>query len=319
MFSTDADPAQHPQRLLVGAAVQWPIQCRHPGCDRRVGIHLGGADSAHGAGRAVLLVVGVQDEQDVQRALQPRIGLVGELGHLVHHRQEVARVVQGVVRIDVRLAHVVPEGERGQRGHLREQPDDLGLADVIVVDLVGVGVERREGAHRGHEHPHRVGVVAEALHEVLDVLVHERVDRDLVCPLGQLCCSRQSAVNQQVGDLQVSRVLAQLLDRIAAVLQDPGLAVDVGDRAATGGGVRVRRVVGHQAEVGLARLDLTQVHRPHGPVGDRQLVGAARAVVGHRQRVSGHSAVARCLLLVNLRLGAHLPLLSCRQVVRATP
>ena len=56
----------------------------------------------------------------------------------------------------------------------------------LVVDVVGVRVEGREGADGGDEHAHRVGVVAEALHEVLDVLVHEGVDRDLADPLLEL-------------------------------------------------------------------------------------------------------------------------------------
>ena len=169
-------------------------------------------------------------------------------------------------------------------------------ADLLVVDAVGVGVEGRQRPHRGHEHPHRVGVVAEALHEVLDVLVHERVDRDLVHPLLQLGARGQRAVDDQVGDLQVARVLAQLLDRVAAVLEDAGVAVDVGDRAATRRGVRVRGVVGHQPEVLVVGLDLPEVHRAHRAVLDRQLVALARAVVGHRERLVGvrHHAVVQC-------------------------
>ena len=256
-------------------------------------------------------MVGVQDEQHVQRPLQAGIGLVLELGHLVHHPEEVARVVEVVVGVHVGLAHVVAERERRQRRHLRQQPDDLHRADALLVDLVGVRVERRQRAHGGHEHAHRVGVVAEALHEVLDVLVHERVDRDLVHPARQLRLRRELAVDQQVGDLQVAGVLAQLLDRVAAVLQDAGVAVDVGDRAAARGRVHVRRVVRHQPEVLLVGLDLPEVHRADGAVGDRQLVGAPGAVVGHRQRLRGRGAVAARALargpaLRVRRLGAHL-------------
>ena len=177
-------------------------------------------------------------------------------------------------------------------------------ADLLVVDLVGVGVERGQRAHRGHQHPHRVGVVAEALHEVLDVLVHERVDRDLVDPLVELALRGQLAVDQQVGDLQVARLLAQLLDRVAAVLQDAGVAVDVGDRAAARRRVRVRRVVRHQAEFVVVDLDLAQVHRAHRPVGDGQLVGLARAVVGDRQRALPARTPSVCRIS-SLCLGAH--------------
>jgi hypothetical protein len=124
---------------LVGAAVQRAVERGDAGGDRRVGVDLRGADAAHRARRAVLLVVGVEDEEDVERALEARIGLVLELGHLVDHPEEVAGVAEVVVGVDVGLAHVVAVGERGQRRHLRDQPDDLDVADSPVVDLVGVG------------------------------------------------------------------------------------------------------------------------------------------------------------------------------------
>ena len=211
-------------------------------------------------------MIGVEDEEHVQRARQARIGLVAQLGHPVHHREEVAGIVEVVVGVDVGLSPVVAVGERGERRHLCEQPDYLDGAHLLVCHLVGVGVEGRQGADRGDEHAHRVGVIAKALHEVLDVLVNERVNRDLIHPGVQLRAGRQRAVDQQVGHLEVGRVLTQLLDRIAAMLQDAGLAVDVGDRAATRGRVHVGGVVCHQPKVLLVGFDLAQVHRAHGSV-----------------------------------------------------
>ena len=299
MLSLRPDPAQHPQDRLVGAAVERAVERGDAGRDGRVRVDLGGADRADRGGGAVLLVVGVEDEEDVERPLEPGIRLVLELGHLVHHRQEVAGVAQVVVRIDVRLAHGVAVRERGERRHLGDEPDDLLVADVGVLDLRRVGIERRQRADRGDEHPHRVRVVAEALHERLDVLVHERVDRDLVGPLVELGLRRQLAVDQQVGDLEVGRLLRELLDRVAAVLEDPVVAVDVGDRRAARRGVHERRVVGHQAEVVLGDLDLAQSERADRPVLDRDLVRLARPVVGDRQRVRrrGYSTTVRALLL----------------------
>ena len=101
---------------------------------------------------------------------------------------------------------------------------------------------------------------------------------------------RQLAEDQQVGDLEEGGALAELLDRVAAVFEDAGGAVDVGDRGAAGGGVGEGRVVGHQPEFVLVDLDLPQVEAAHGPVLDRQLVGLAGAVVGDGQRVGGRSA-----------------------------
>ncbi len=256
------DPAQHPQHRLVGAAVQRAVERGDAGGDRRVGIDLRGADRAHGVGRAVLLVVGVEDEEHVERLRQARIGLVLELGHLEHHREEVLGVGEVVVRVDVGQAPVVAVGERGERRHLGDHPDRRHVALLVVVELLRVRVEGGERADAGQQHPHRVRVVAEALEELLDVLVDEGVVGDVEDPALELRLGRQLAVDQQVGDLEEGRLLAELLDRDAAVLEDALLAVDVGDRRAAGGGVRERRVVGHQAEVVLGDLDLAQVHAP---------------------------------------------------------
>jgi len=55
-------------------------------------------DAAHRAGAAVLLVVGVQDEQDVERAAEDRARIVARLGHAEEHAQEVAREAEVVCR-----------------------------------------------------------------------------------------------------------------------------------------------------------------------------------------------------------------------------
>src|SRR3954454_16013589 len=92
------------------------------------------------------------------------------------------------------------------------------------------------------------------------------------------------------------------------MLEDAGLAVDVGDLAPAAGGVRVRRVVGHEAEVVLVDLDLPEVHRLHRAVGDLELVGLAGPVVGHRQRVL-RGGYAAAVLALRLLLGHRASLL----------
>ena len=68
------------------------------------------------------------------------------------------------------------------------------------------------------------------------------------CVLG-----RQFAVDQQVADLDEGRLLGELLDRVAAVAQDPGVAVDVGDGALGRGGVDEAVVEGGVAGLGQQR------------------------------------------------------------------
>ena len=290
MLSTELDLAQHPQHRLVGAAVQRAVERRHAGRDRRVGVDVGGADAAHGVGRAVLFVVGVEDEEHVERLGEARLRHVLHFRLLEHHREEVLGEVEVVVGVDVGQPHVVAVGEGGQGRHLGDQADRRHVALLLVFDVLGVGVERGERADPGEQHPHRVGVVAEALEELLEVLVDEGVVGDVVDPAVELRAGRQLAEDQQVGDLEEGGALAELLDRVAAVFEDARVAVDVGDRGAAGGRVGEGRVVGQHAEFVLVDFDLAQVHGPHGAVGDRQLVGLAGAVVGDCQRVGAHAA-----------------------------
>jgi hypothetical protein len=192
---------------------------------------------------------------------------------------------QVVVRVGVLHPDGVAVGEGRERGELRDQPDDLLLTSLRVLDALRLGVEGRQAADRRHEDPHRVRVVVEAVDELLDVLVDERVVGDVEHPRVVLLLGRQLAVDQQVGDLEEARVLGQLLDGVPAVAQDPGVTVDEGDLRADVGRVLERRVVGEQAEVVVAHLDLAQVHRADGTVLDRELVGLPGAVVGDGERV----------------------------------
>src|SRR5215216_6014686 len=73
-------------------------------------------------------------------------------------------------------------------------------------------------------------VIAKTLNELLQVLVQERVVGDLVHPSVQLVPGRQLAVEQQIRHLEEAGVLGKLFDRIAAVLQNSNVSVDVGDR-----------------------------------------------------------------------------------------
>ena len=62
------------------------------------------ADRAHRGGGAVLLVVGVEDEQHVERVGERGVGVVARLGDLPHHRQEVRGEAERVVGVDERHA-----------------------------------------------------------------------------------------------------------------------------------------------------------------------------------------------------------------------
>ena len=65
-----------------------------------------------------------------------------------------------------------------------------------------------------------------SIDEFLDALVDEGVMRDVVGPIRELRLRGQFAVENQVGRFEIGAFFSQLLDRIAAVAQDPFVAVN---------------------------------------------------------------------------------------------
>ena len=99
-----ADLLEHLDDGLVRAAVQRPPERVDARRDRREQVRLARADEAHGRRRAVLLVVGVQDQQLLHRVHDRRADLVRLRRHREHHREEVLDEVERVVRVEERLA-----------------------------------------------------------------------------------------------------------------------------------------------------------------------------------------------------------------------
>ena len=130
--------------------------------------------------------------------------------------------------------------------------------------------------------------VAESLHELLRRFVQHRVVRDVVDPLLQFLLGRQLAEQQQVSNFQKRAALGQNFNRIAAIAQDPFVAVNVGNGALAWRGVHERRVVRHQPEVLRAGFDLPQIHGPDRAVLDGHGVGLISAIVGDGESVLWH-------------------------------
>ena len=241
---------------------------------------MGRADDAHRGRAAILLVLRVEDEQKVEGLHEHRIGVV--LADPPHHVEEVGGEAQRVVGVDEREARAEPMAARRERRHLRDEAEDLLVAGLRVEDVLRVVVEGRQRSDGRDEHPHRVRVVVEPVHEPLaHVLVDERVVRDVRGPQVELVGGRQLAVQQQVRHFEVRRLLGELLDRIPAVAQDAGVAIEVRDGARTGRGGEERRVVHPQVWVELSKL-----RRREHPVGDVDSDLFAGAVVDDGDGVS---------------------------------
>src|ERR1700737_437944 len=135
-----------------------------------------------------------------------------------------------------------------------------------------------------------MGIVMEAVDQLLDVLVEERVMGDRVHPVATLSGIGQVAVYQEVGDLEEAAAFGQLLDRIAAVAEDAALAIDEGDRAPTTRRVEEGGIIAEQARAGPIGGDLLEVGGGDRTVADRDLVATTGSVVRDGQRVFCHGS-----------------------------
>ena len=104
-----------------------------------------------------------------------------------------------------------------------------------------------------------MGVAREAVVEQPHVFVQHRVAAELVAEVFQLGRRRQFAVDQQVGDFDEIAIGGQLLDRVAAVAQDAGLAVEERDGARRRASVHVAFVERDVAGLGPQLGDIDRV------------------------------------------------------------
>ena len=204
----------------------------------------------------------MQQEDAVHRAHQHVVDLVLLGRHGEHHAHEIGRVRQVVARVDERLPHrvLVRHGDDGR--HLRDQPERRDGAVLRIADIERVVVERRKRSHHPDHHRHRVRVAPEPLVQPRQLLVHHRVMRDDADEFVLLLAVGQLAVKQQIAHLEEVAVLRELLDRVAAIQQHAGIAVDEGNRRAAARSRQVARVVGEHSRLRIQRADIDHLG-PH--------------------------------------------------------
>ena len=283
-----ADHIEHLQNFLVRPAMQ---RAGKRGCggrrgEERVGLRTG--YGAHSVGAAVLLVIGVEDEEDVQSARDYRVGLVLGLHHLPQHVHEVLGVAQVVVGIHVRESQAVPVSIGGDGGHLSDEAQNLKPAHLRIENVFSFRIHRGKRRHRADQHAHGVRVVAETFQKLLGGFVKHGVVGDIVHPVFQFRCGWKLAVEKQVSHFEKCALFRELLNGIAAVSQDASIAVDVGNGAAARGRIHESRVVGHEPEIFGPGLDLAQIHGPYGSILDGNLVRSLVSLVDDAQRVFCH-------------------------------
>ncbi len=129
------DLVEHAQHFFIRSAMQRTGQSRRSAGHRQVRIGLRAPDDAHGAGAAILFVVGVQNEQDIQRAGNHRARHILRLGHAPQHVHEVFGVAEVVIGINIRMPAPVPIGKCRQRCHLGDDAHNLLLPVYRIVNV----------------------------------------------------------------------------------------------------------------------------------------------------------------------------------------
>ena len=270
---------------------------------------------AHSRCRAILLMVGVQQQQQVDGLGERRIGLVRFGRQPEGHAQEVLHQRERIVRVEQRLADGRLVRVRRDGRQLRQQPDGRQLELIGIERVEGILVERGQRRNRRGENGHRMCVARERAEEALELLVEQRVPADAGGEFGELRGRRQFAVDQQVAHLQVGRTFRQLLDRISAVAEDAGIAVDVGDGRGGRSRVRVTRIERDEAGGGHELGDI-EPRDPFGGPRDRHLQRSVPVREGDRVRGVGRVCHA-CLAFSPVLDGHFMRALPYRRCLRA--
>src|SRR5205823_3537149 len=142
----------------VGAAVQRSGKSGGGGGGGEVGVGEGAPHGTHGVGAAVLLMVGVEDEEDVERAREHGIGDVLGLHHLPQHVHEIGGVAKVIVGINVGIAATVAIAVAGDGWNFADEAQHLVLANRGIVDLLGFWIHGGKRGDGAGEHAHGVGV-----------------------------------------------------------------------------------------------------------------------------------------------------------------
>src|SRR6266566_4298253 len=304
-FLDRANLHEHVQYFFIGAAVERTVESSDRGGGRGIGIDVGAADAPDGVGGAVLLVVGMKDEENVESAFQGWVRPVLRFGGGKEHVQKVARIAEVVVRIDERHAQSMTIRECSDRRNLPDETIRLLLARLDAEDVFCVVIESGKRGNRGDHHAHGMGVVMKAVEKLLDAFVDESVMRDVIGPILQLRRRGQFAMQEQIRGFQIGAFFREVFDGIAAITQDAGVPIDVGNLADAGGGVVEGRVIAHHPEIFWVDFDLAEVGGTDGIVRDGDLVGFAGAVVDDGKRFAERGRAFRLSRLRGGEWGIH--------------
>ena len=280
-----ADFAQHFEDGFIGAAVSWPVQSRDGASQRRVYVSKRRRHVPNRSSRAVQLVFRMQDEQSLERA--DDFGIARELVVAAKsHVQEVLHVAESRVRLDDIETEVHSVACSCDRRSTTDDSVDvnvsllLGLVAELAAEVswVRLGMQGGEASDDCLQHAHWVSVLFEVLDEWVELWVVLVVAFDSLGEHFELPIAWQLAVDEQERDLEEVGVLCELLDRVAAVLEDSFLAVDERYAGDAVDGVHVGWVEG-ASDFALLIFDGRELSSEYGAILDLKLVRSASPIV----------------------------------------
>jgi len=170
---------QHLDHLDVGTPVQRSPQRTDSGRAGGEQIGFRRADRADRRGAAVLFVVGVQDEDQVQGVLDLRSHDVLLVGNGKHHVQKVGAVTHLRVGVDERQAARPAVGKRRDRADLANQPCGGRRQGFRVLQGEESLMVTRQVAQCRRQNRHRRSVDGNVIEVVLQAFVQQLVLRQL--------------------------------------------------------------------------------------------------------------------------------------------
>ena len=102
---------------------------------------------------------------------------------------------------------------------------------LLGIDPFGLLIEGGEGAHRGADDVHRVGIRGQGSHHLEDLFRHREVEAEGVAEAGELLAGRQFTVPQKVGHLFEAGAVGKFVDVVTAVDQFAFQAIDQSELA----------------------------------------------------------------------------------------
>src|SRR5919107_4057707 len=129
-----------------------------------------------------------------------------------------------------------------------------------------------------------MGIMMKAVYVFFYILVNDGMNSNVANPIRELGFAGQFTIENQVSSFQVSALLRQLFNRIAAIAQNTLIAINIGDLALAGRGIHKTRIVADQPII-VGNFYLKQIGGLDRAILNRDIVFLPGSIIDDRQSV----------------------------------